>query len=131
VAAIAMVGMPPLSGFLGKLLILDGVRGNPFEAWIWALLLGTSALALLGFARAGSLLFWKPAAAAGRLESTAAPAALPLVTLGLLLAALVLLTVFAGPVTDYLDATAAQLFDPRGYIAAVLGPEAPFRASGL
>lgn len=131
VAAIAMVGMPPLSGFLGKLLILDGVRGNPFETWIWALLLGTSALALLGFARAGSRLFWKPAAAEGRLEATAPAAALPMVTVGLLLTALVLLTVFAGPVTGYLDATAAQLFEPRGYIAAVLGPEAPFRASGL
>ena len=27
-AAIAMTGMPPLSGFIGKLLVLDGVRAS-------------------------------------------------------------------------------------------------------
>lgn len=130
-AAIAMVGMPPLGGFLGKLLILDGVRGNPLAPWIWVLVLGTSALALLGFARAGSLLFWKPSALATGPAPAAAPAPpLPLIAVALLLAALVLLTVFAGPVTGYLDATAAQLYRPQGYIGAVLGPEAPFRAPG-
>lgn len=40
-----------------------------------------------------------------------------------LFAMLVLLTVFAGPVTDYADAVAAQLFDPSGYIGAVLKGE--------
>lgn len=34
-AAIAIVGLPPLSGFIGKLLILDGVRAAPGAGWIW------------------------------------------------------------------------------------------------
>jgi multicomponent K+:H+ antiporter subunit D len=34
---------------------------------------------------------------------------------------MVLLAVLAGPATDYLEATAAQLYDPSGYIEAVLG----------
>jgi multicomponent K+:H+ antiporter subunit D len=38
-----------------------------------------------------------------------------------LLAALAALTVMGGPVTDYTGATAAQLFDPQQYIAAVMG----------
>jgi len=33
----------------------------------------------------------------------------------------VALSVFAGPVTRYLEATAAQLHAPAAYIAAVLG----------
>ena len=33
--AIAMAGMPPLSGFVGKLLVLDAVRDAQLSAWIW------------------------------------------------------------------------------------------------
>jgi multicomponent K+:H+ antiporter subunit D len=38
------------------------------------------------------------------------------------LAMLGLLAAFAHPVAGYLEATAAQLFDRAGYVAAVLGP---------
>jgi multicomponent K+:H+ antiporter subunit D len=40
-----------------------------------------------------------------------------------LLAASVILTVFAAPVCRYAEATAAQLLTPRGYIEAVLHQE--------
>lgn len=50
---------------------------------------------------------------------TGAP--LPLVAIGVLLASLVLLTVFAGPITLWLDEAAAQLYQPSHYIDAVLG----------
>ncbi|EHQ52593.1 MULTISPECIES: monovalent cation/H+ antiporter subunit D [Ectothiorhodospira] len=121
-AAIAMVGMPPLAGFLGKLLILDAARDSDAVIWIWSLILVTSLLAIIGFGRGGSTLFWKSAAVEGRLETDGAPesGALSFVAVGLLLASLVFLTVFAGPVTGYLDATAAQLFETRAYIGAVL-----------
>ncbi|MCG5501195.1 monovalent cation/H+ antiporter subunit D [Ectothiorhodospira lacustris] len=121
-AAIAMVGMPPLAGFLGKLLILDAARDTDAVVWIWSLILATSLLAIIGFGRGGSTLFWKSSAVAGRLETDGVPesGALSFVAVGLLLAALVFLTVFAGPVTGYLDATAAQLFETRSYIGAVL-----------
>ena len=129
-AAIAMVGMPPLSGFVGKLLILDGVRATSYGPWIWVVVLSTSVLALLGFARAGSQLFWKPSALQDR-EAVAPPAAImPLMAIALLLSAIVALTAFSGPVTAFLSVTAEQLMDPRDYIAAVLGPQA-VPAAGL
>jgi multicomponent K+:H+ antiporter subunit D len=125
-AAIAMAGMPPLSGFVGKLLILDGAREGPWAAWIWTLMLATSLLAIVGFARGGSTLFWKSAAVPGRFRAgRPPPSALPFVAVGTLLGATVALTVFAGPVSGYLDRTAAQLFARSGYIDAVLGAEAP------
>lgn len=40
--------------------------------------------------------------------------------IGLLLAGLVALTVLAGPVTRFTEATAAQLFAPQAYIDTVL-----------
>ncbi|WP_295074568.1 monovalent cation/H+ antiporter subunit D [Tabrizicola sp.] len=114
-AAVALAGMPPLSGFIGKLLILDAWRDQAFA--IWPAVLVSSFLMLLGLARAGSLLFWKP-------SETGAPAdpaphePLALTATFALLAGLVLLTLAAGPVTGWLDATAASLHDPAAYIAA-------------
>jgi multicomponent K+:H+ antiporter subunit D len=85
----------------------------------------------VGFARAGSTLFWKstavpvPATAADpRDEDDPAPpraTATEVAPSMAALAALALLAVFAGPVSAYLDGTSAQLYDRDGYIAAVLG----------
>ncbi len=111
-ASIALAGMPPLSGFVGKLLILDAWRDHAFA--VWSAILVSSFLMILGLARAGSHLFWKPVGEAPKAK--AEPLAL-LATLGLV-AALVGLTVLAGPVTAWLDETAEALHDPVGYIAA-------------
>ena len=129
-AAIAMTGLPPLSGFIGKLLILDAAMADPRMVWVWAAVLISSLLAVVGFSRAGSAIFWKAhapevarlAAAADTPEESPFPArnALPLVSIGWLLAALVLATVFAGPLQRHLAATAAQLFAPQPYIRLVL-----------
>ncbi|MGL4234671.1 monovalent cation/H+ antiporter subunit D [Tabrizicola sp.] len=113
--AIAMAGMPPLSGFIGKLLVLDTWRDHAMA--VWPAVLVSSFLMILGFARAGSQLFWKPSA----LEAQAnAPPKEPLALAATfaLLAALAALTIFAGPVTDWLSATAQTLHDPSDYIAA-------------
>jgi len=127
-AAIAMAGMPPLSGFLGKALVLDALRAPGIMMWAWAAILIGSFLTILGFARAGSVLFWKSTA----LEAPAAPdqpgataairpaSAGELAPTAILLAALAALAVMAGPVTGYLSATSAQLFDRGGYVSAVL-----------
>jgi len=119
-AAIATAGLPPLSGFVGKLLILDATRDMADMWLVWGAILATSLVAVLGFAQAGSAVFWK-------LDGTDAPdiaapqPALPMVAAFGLLGGIVALAVFAGPVMAYLEATAAQLHAPAAYIAAVLG----------
>ncbi|MDI6625077.1 MAG: monovalent cation/H+ antiporter subunit D [Brevundimonas sp.] len=120
--AIGVVGLPPLSGFIGKLLILDGVRETPAAAWIWGTILITTLIGVLAFARAGSLLFWKSAEVEGEIPTRALRGrVVGVAAAGGLLAALALLTVLAGPVTAYTAAAAEQLFEPRAYIEAVLG----------
>ena len=119
-AAIATAGLPPLSGFIGKLLILDATR-DMGQVWlIWGAILATSLVAVLGFAQAGSAVFWKPAEAGMTAEAAPQPA-LPLVACFALLAAVIALAALAGPVMGYIEATAAQLYAPDTYIAAVLG----------
>jgi multicomponent K+:H+ antiporter subunit D len=118
-SAIALAGLPPLSGFVGKLLILDAVSASPTAPWIWGAILVTTFLAMLALARAGSVLFWKVA-----VEKEPPPpvrrkaATVPAWGVFLLLS---LLTVLAGPATRYAEATAGQLYAPEGYIAAVMG----------
>ncbi len=128
VAAIAMAGLPPLSGFIGKLLILDAARSSDLMWWVWATILVGSLVAVVGFARAGSVVFWKahqpadkgaPDEAEEDAESQAA-SVLPMISIGALLALLIGLTVAAGPVTRVLSATSAQLFNPETYISVVL-----------
>jgi multicomponent K+:H+ antiporter subunit D len=122
-AAVAMVGMPPLSGFIGKLLVLDATRAAPMAVAIWATILIASLVMLVGFARAGSVVFWKPAPPPKDMEPARAPApsdALALGAVGAVLAIMVALTVFAGPVNTYMTGISAQLFDTAPYIAAVL-----------
>ena len=129
-SAIASAGMPPLSGFIGKLLIMDAVRDMP-EVWlIWSVILVTSLVGILGFAQAGSAIFWKtttpdpiPEDADTDATPVAAPRApaMPLLASFTLLAGIIALSVFAGPVTGYVEATADQIHTPSGYIDAVLG----------
>ncbi|MFP4245258.1 MAG: monovalent cation/H+ antiporter subunit D [Ectothiorhodospira sp.] len=121
-AALGMAGMPPLSGFVGKLLILDAVREGDAAVWIWSFILVTSLLAIVGFARGGSTLFWKSAAQDGCLEAEKEldTGVLSFVAVGGLLSGLVLWTVLAGWATPYLQATAAQLLDREGYVDSVL-----------
>jgi multicomponent K+:H+ antiporter subunit D len=117
--AIALAGMPPLSGFLGKLLVLDATRDQ--AALVWPVVLVTSLLTIVGFAMAGSALFWKSHATEEErgAEHPPAPAsALPFVAVFGLLACLVALTVLAGPVTRMMAATAASLYAPQPYIDA-------------
>ena len=42
ITAIAIAGLPPLSGFVGKLLVLDAARGDAAWIWIWVVILSTS-----------------------------------------------------------------------------------------
>ncbi|MDP1603357.1 MAG: proton-conducting transporter membrane subunit, partial [Legionella sp.] len=122
VAAVAVAGLPPLPGFIGKALLLDAAIGRVGMAWVWAVVLVSGLLALITLARAGSLFFWKTLKDAPRPMAAAPTRAIPAVAL---IALVVLLSVFAGPVKRYADATAIQLGDVAGYRAAVLEGRAP------
>jgi multicomponent K+:H+ antiporter subunit D len=110
-SAIAVAGLPPLSGFLGKILLLQALEAQ--APLIWSAVLLASFLTILGFALTGSARFWK---ARGTAPTTAEP--LALAATGLLLAGLVAMTLLAGPLTLWLQGVAEGLSDPAPYIAA-------------
>jgi multicomponent K+:H+ antiporter subunit D len=117
--AIAMVGMPPLAGFIGKLLILDAGRSVGQIGLVWPAILITSLMLILGFARAGIRTFWL---APQRRFADVRPALLvvPVAAIATMIATMVALAIFAGPVMADMNAAARQLLAPQGYIDAVL-----------
>ena len=127
IAAVSLVGLPPLSGFIGKLLLLEAVP-SASTGWVWALVLGTSFMMLVGLARAGTRLFWRvepwPGAPPERLtnyvplDAMAVAPSRPLEATAtmLLLAYGIAMALAAAPLLDYTRATAAQLQSPAAYV---------------
>ncbi len=119
IGAIAVIGMPPLAGFVGKVLMLNAASSVAEMRWLWPVVLGSSLVALMTLSRAGSTLFWNPA---GKPVEILRAHPVQLLATVLLLAMPLLLSVFAGPVTQMLVATAQQLHDVPGQIGSVLQP---------
>ncbi len=108
IGAIAVVGLPPLSGFLGKVLLLHALQPGPQAVLLWPVILIGSLGSLIAFSRAGSTLFWRTGLTV--LGSAERDGRGLLACIGLLLLS-PLLVAFAHPVLEYLEATAAQLHD--------------------
>jgi multicomponent K+:H+ antiporter subunit D len=122
VAAMAVAGLPPLSGFLGKFLTLHAALDHPLLPWIMGTVLAGGLLGLIALARTGSLLFYRVLPSEARAaEPWPALVRETLPIIGLLLLGLGL-TVGAGPALDQARAIAAQMLEPQAYIQAVLNP---------
>src|SRR5690606_1093214 len=129
--AVSLIGLPPLSGFVGKLLLLAAVPAGVHTAWVWLLVLGSSLMMLVAMARAGTRLFWRvepwPDASPEQLADFTPGDALPstprrpLETAAtvLLVGYGVAMVLAAAPLLDYTSATAAQLLAPEDYVRQV------------
>jgi multicomponent K+:H+ antiporter subunit D len=120
VGALAVVGLPPFGGFLGKVMVLREAAsfGLQIVYWIWGTILVTSLLGLIAMARVGSLLFWNV-----RGTNTLGVRAPPMGAAAAagLMAWVAAITLLAAPLKAFTDAAAGELLSPGGYIRAVLG----------
>jgi multicomponent K+:H+ antiporter subunit D len=108
VMAIAMVGLPPLSGFIGKALILKATFGSNWMIASWALILISSFVTLIAMSRATSYLFWKSSGEPAETDKVHQFELIPLYLIALLLLSLV---VFANDVENFTQTAAQQLHD--------------------
>src|SRR5690606_4883021 len=119
--ALLIAGLPPMSGFVAKFSLLSAALTTAPDApgvgtWllIGSVLMSTLAC-LIALGRTGIRLFWS-------VEETITPR-LRISEAGpvsLLIFACIGLTIWAGPVMNYLDETASYLGVPSAYINAVL-----------
>jgi multicomponent K+:H+ antiporter subunit D len=119
--AASAAGLPPLPGFLGKLMILESTSGLPAQAWVWTVVLTVGFFSIVGLARAGVVVFWHVQPDAHEAAPSAGNSGKLLSAIGSFMVLTVLMAVFASPVKRYTDATAAQLSDTSAYARAVLG----------
>lgn len=115
--AISVAGLPPFSGFLGKVMLLRAIELGADAIALWAVVLVGGVGMLISLSRAGSLVFWRPSAEA---VGQPADAIRVLATVGLLLGS-VMLVVAAGPLQAFVQATAAQLLDVAPYLQILQG----------
>jgi multicomponent K+:H+ antiporter subunit D len=124
--------VPPLSGFVGKLMLMRALEATALGPVIWAALLTSGLVVALVLARAASALFWEPtpgdyavpdqdAAPHGAEPLGALHAVRRALPLALLVAVSPLLAVGAAPIAAYAAAAAEQLSSRAVYVAAVLG----------
>ncbi len=118
---IVMAGLPPMTGFLGKVLILEAAIESRWASWFLGTVLICSFFTLMAFSRAGTVLFWK---SSGEPSPDAPDVSLRLVPIACVFACVLAMAILAGPIVEFTDAAAAQLLDKTNYISAVLG-EAP------
>ncbi|MED5432023.1 MAG: monovalent cation/H+ antiporter subunit D [Pseudomonadota bacterium] len=113
VGAIAVIGLPPLSGFIGKVGLLRTVP----EPIYWVLLLVAGLCGVIALSRAGSTLFWRTTGESAGLRPSRRRrfAVLWLLALSPAMA----LGGVAG--LQWAEAVADQLRQPHGYVQAVLG----------
>ncbi|HNP50971.1 MAG TPA: monovalent cation/H+ antiporter subunit D [Nitrosomonas nitrosa] len=121
VAAMLLAGLPPLSGFIGKFMILHASLAHSALPWVMSVVLITSLLSLIALARTGSLLFYR-AQPPNPLSNTASITTiyqelLPIISL---LSLCMILVIWGGTITQFLHFTAEQLLQPSRYIEAVL-----------
>lgn len=121
VVAVALAGLPPLAGFLGKFLLLRAAVGLETLPWVYAVVLGTGLLALIALARSGSLVFYRTQSVTRAAASRPVAVAAELAPVAGLLLLVIGLSLAAGPAADFTQATATQLMQPDGYIQTVLG----------
>lgn len=122
-----LTGMPPLSGFVGKFMMLSGLL-NPaglgaddaspigLQAWLMlALVILAGLAALIALSRTGIRMFWTP-----RDRPVPQLKVLECVPIAVLLCLCLLITFRAEPLSRYLQAAASDLHDPSAYVDSVL-----------
>jgi multicomponent Na+:H+ antiporter subunit D len=125
-AALSLAGLPPFTGFVGKLALVQA--GFAAEAWVvTGISLAVSVLTLFSMTKIWAGVFWgAPSEPPPRPEAHGdgplrVPGLMGAATMGLVALTLAL-AVFAGPVWELSERAATDLLDPdRSYIGVVLG----------
>ncbi len=119
-SALSLAGVPPLSGFFGKLVLIKAGLG--IEQFVLvAAALGVSLLTLFSMTKIWAEAFWKPLPDGTAINAPGGGMALllgPIVTLAVLA---VVMGVAAGPFFALAQQAGEQLLNPESYIRAVLG----------
>lgn len=135
--ALMLAGLPPFSGFLGKVFILQATAESAYQAWVIAVILIVSLLSIIALTRVGFILFWRASPPEENpneqayTEYQALPEHAPKrndQAIYILLAGLMAYVVFAAPIQTYAVSTAQQIQNHALYQQAILKTDAQGKA---
>ncbi|QQE11813.1 Na+/H+ antiporter subunit D [Planctomycetota bacterium] len=126
VAAMSLVGLPPLSGFFGKMVIIQEGWNNGLW-WLSIIGLATGALTLLSMLKIWSYGYWNPEPKkypqAAKPENVKSSSRSGYIGIAMLVVLALFLGFGANPVYKFADRAGEQLVSPDAYIMAVLPKE--------
>jgi multicomponent K+:H+ antiporter subunit D len=113
--AMTVAGLPPFSGFLSKLVILQAAGAADERVWVWSLILVSSLMTIIALSRAGTTLFWRCTPSHGS-DDTPDISKWQLFSALLLLVASPVLALFGAHIIDFTNNAAAQLHDVQSLL---------------
>ncbi len=123
VCALLLIGLPPLSGFIGKFVIMSsilegGVNVTPLSWLFIGLIIISSITMLVSLTRAGIKVLWTP------IKTLSSKVAfVEFISISALLSVCILLTVLSNPVMQHIGTTSAWLQTSQHYVDAVIAKE--------
>jgi len=127
VPALSLAGLPPLSGFWAKLLVIDASLQDQ-AYWLAAVALAVGLLTMLSMSKIWMEAFWKAPPSGAALTKGRVPTAM-LASIAFLAAFTVAIGLMAEPLVSYATVSGAELADPSRYIDRIL-PEPPRVVAG-
>ena len=118
IIALMIAGLPPFSGFFGKVFILQATVNSPYQLIIIVTILVVSLLSIIGLVRVGFVLFWRSTQPEDNPDSEdylkyqALPSQPPLrnsTVIYILLSGLMAYVIFASPIYNFAHSTAVQM----------------------
>jgi multicomponent Na+:H+ antiporter subunit D len=121
ICAMSSAGVPPFSGFFAKLALMkEGIQTQHY--WITGVALVVGLCTLLVMGRVWAEVFWKKPPEPTKLSEVSEQDLLCLyLPVGMLTFFVVIVGFAAGPIYDYVEAAAKQVFYPQEYIQKVFG----------
>ncbi len=137
---VAITGIPPLSGFFGKVLILSASLDHQWSGLVLGVVLVASFLMIITMARTGSTLFYNVLPITEKnvkstnhelansdsinVSSSSISSRISTIAVISLFAMSPLLVLFAQPITAFTESAAKQQFNSKNYIESVLSKRA-------
>jgi len=120
IPALSLAGLPPLSGFWAKLIILRaGVEAEAYLAVAAAVIAGL--ITLISMTKIWNEAFWKPLPADRSLVAPTPSMAVLLAPIIVLAVVTLTIGLYAEPLVLLAERSATELLNPSGYVQAVLG----------
>lgn len=125
--SVAIVGLPPLSGFFGKLLILSSAIEHPQFFTILGVILVSSLLMIIALAKTGTLIFYHTLHQEACHSADGSTSCKPVrvnfhgcASIFGLFSIAIIMVLFAGPIHQITDSVAKQTLDVEAYTEFVL-----------